>query len=608
MGKQINSQIGKKLPAQSQNFANISLTSSLKKIAAHCLRYKAGIIFVATCALISSILSLAAPKLLSSLTDMITEGIKSEMNLSAIAATAAILLALYILSCLFSVAQGFATATASQNISRDLRNFLTAKINLLPLSFFRKTSTGDMISRMTNDVDNLGQSIAQMVTVLAGSGLMFVGSIVLMLVTSPLLALFVLAIGAANVALMLFVTKHSRKYFFMEQQDLGTLNGYIEESYTGHTIIKAFGKEREAQNRFDTLNENLVKDGLLSQTLSGLMIPLSSFIGNLMYVAVCVLGGALVLRGNITIGAVIAFLAYTNYFKQPISILSQLLQLVQGAAASGERIFTLLEETEVEEENCAAGKISTMEACGTKGAVEFNHVSFGYNKNQPVIKDFSAAIKPGAKVAIVGPTGAGKTTLVNLLMRFYETDSGTISIDGKDIKTLSRKEVRDLFGMVLQDTWLFDGTLRENLAFNTSGITDTKLDEAAKATGLDFYVSTLPLGYDTEIDGSTNLSQGQKQQITIARAMLADRPMLILDEATSSVDTRTEVLVQNAMDSLCTGRTSFVIAHRLSTIQNADLILVMKDGNIEESGTHEELLLKGGFYAELYGSQFEEEV
>lgn len=422
-----------------------------------------------------------------------------------------------------------------------------------------------------------------------------------MLFTSPAMAAIAVAAGLLGAFLMSQITKKSQPYFVAQQNDLGTLNSYMEEIYTGHTIVKAFHQEEKSAQAFEQYNQNLIRDGFFSQSLSVIMVSVSNFIGNLGYVAVCVAGGVLAYSGVISIGTIIAFIAYINYFTQPISSLSQVLQIMQSAAAAGDRVFAFLEEPELTEE--AETSVALQEP---SGEVTFDHVSFGYNADVPVIKDFSAKVEPGQKIAIVGPTGAGKTTLVNLLMRFYDFDHGVIRLDGVDIRDLSRQQIHNCFSMVLQDTWLFEGTLRENLVFNTSNITDEELDTVTQAVGLSYFVGTLPDGYDTILDSTTNLSQGQRQQIAIARAMLEKRPMLILDEATSSVDTRTESIIQSAMDQLMQSRTSFVIAHRLSTIQNADCIFVLKDGNIVERGTHEELLKKNDFYAELYYSQFEQ--
>lgn len=580
----------------------VDLKSSFLKIFQRSRPYKKQWLLAILFTLSATVLSLITPTKLSELTNMITDGIKFGMNFPAVSRAALILISLYGISWMFNVAQSWLMAAVTQRFSQDLRQQIMKKINCLPMAYFHKTVIGDTLSRMTNDVDTLGQSLSQVVSMLANSILMLIGSLVFMLLASPVMAVVVVAVGLLSAFLMSQITKKSQPYFISQQKDLGALNGYMEEIYTGHMIVKSFHQEEESAKTFERLNQNLLRDGFYSQSLSVIMVSISSFISNLSYVAVCVVGGILTYRGFISIGTIIAFLAYITYFTQPISFLSQVMQIMQSAAAAGDRIFAFLEETELTKEYGNSFALSE-----PSGQVTFEHVTFGYHEGTPVIQDFSAQIEAGQKIAIVGPTGAGKTTLVNLLMRFYDIDTGSIRLDDVDIRELSREQVHDYFSMVLQNTWLFKGTLRENLVFNTSGITDRKLDDVIKAVGLDYFVGTLSNGYDTMLDSSANLSQGQCQQIAIARAMLEKRPMLILDEATSSVDTRTESIIQSAMDKLMEGRTSFVIAHRLSTIQNADCILVLKDGNIVESGTHEELLKKNGFYAELYLSQFEQQ-
>lgn len=575
------------------------LKQSFLKILQYGKAYKTYILLAVFCTVAATILSLVTPGKLSDLTNQITDGITFGMNIQTVTHIAFILLVAYAMSCFFNVAQSWLMATATQRFSQELRQQIAGKIDRLPMAYFYKTAVGDTLSRMTNDVDTLGQSLSQVVSTFANSMLMLVGSLILMLFTSPIMAAVAVTAGLLGAFLMSKITKKSQPYFIAQQKDLGKLNGYMEEIYTGHTVVKAFHQEEKSEQTFEQLNQNLIKDGFVSQSMSVIMVSVSNFIGNLGYVAVCVAGGILAYSGAISIGTIIAFIAYINYFTQPISSLSQVLQIMQSAAAAGDRVFSFLEEPELSEQAepaIAPGNLS--------GEVTFEHVFFGYNPDTPVIKDFSAKVRPGQKIAIVGPTGAGKTTLVNLLMRFYDFEQGAILLDGADIRELSRHQVHDCFSMVLQDTWLFAGTLRENLVFNINGITDEELDAVTEAVGLSYFVSTLSDGYDTILDSTTNLSQGQCQQIAIARAMLEKRPMLILDEATSSVDTRTEVTIQNAMDRLMEGRTSFVIAHRLSTIQNADCIFVLKDGNIVESGNHKELLKKNGFYSELYFSQF----
>lgn len=586
---------------QSRASQKVDMKQSFLKIWQYGKAYKIYILLAALCTVAATVLSLVTPGKLSDLTNQITDGIASGMDIQAVAHIAVILLAAYGVSWLFSVAQSWLMATATQRLSRNLRKRIAGKINRLPMAYFHKTAVGDTLSRMTNDVDTLGQSLSQVVSTFANSMLMLVGSLILMLFTSLAMAAVAVVAGLLGAFLMSKITKRSQPYFVAQQKDLGKLNSYMEEVYTGHTIVKAFHQEKKSAQTFEQLNQNLIQDGFISQSLSVIMVSVSNFIGNLGYVAVCVAGGVLAYSGAISIGTIIAFIAYINYFTQPISSLSQVLQIMQSAAAAGDRVFAFLEEPELAEETELSAALQK-----PSGEVTFDHVSFKYNSDVPVIKDFSAKVYPGQKVAIVGPTGAGKTTLVNLLMRFYDFDQGAIRLDGVDIRDISRQQVHNCFSMVLQETWLFEGTLRENLVFNTSGITDEELNAVTEAVGLSYFVGTLADGYDTMLDSTTNLSQGQCQQIAIARAMLEKRPMLILDEATSSVDTRTEVIIQNAMDRLMESRTSFVIAHRLSTIQNADCIFVLKGGNIIESGNHAALLEKGGFYAELYNSQFEE--
>lgn len=580
----------------------IDLKRSFLKIFQYSQPYKRRLLLAILFTFSATVLSLITPTKLSELTNRITGGIKYGMDFPAVARAALILTVLYGISWLFNVTQSWLMAAVTQRFSQDLRQQMMKKINRLPMVYFHRTVIGDTLSRMINDVDTLGQSLSQVVSTFANSILMLIGSLVFMPFTSPVMAAVVVAVGLLSALLMSQITKKSQPYFVSQQRDLGALNGYMEEIYTGHVIVKAFHQEEKSVKTFEQLNQNLIRDGFYSQTLSVIMVSISGFISNLSYVAVCVVGGILTHSGFISIGTIIAFLTYITYFTQSISSLSQVMQTMQGAAAAGDRIFAFLEETELTKEDG-----NTFALSEPSGQVTFEHITFGYQEGTPVIRDFSAQIEPGQKIAIVGPTGAGKTTLVNLLMRFYDMDDGIIRLDGIDIRELSREQVHNYFSMVLQNTWLFQGTLRENLVFNTSSITDRELDDVIKAVGLDYCVDTLPNGYDTMLDSSANLSQGQCRQIAIARAMLEKRPMLILDEATSSVDTRTEIMIQSAMDQLMEGRTSFIIAHRLSTIQNADCILVLKDGNVVESGTHEELLKKNGFYAELYLSQFEQQ-
>lgn len=513
-----------------------------------------------------------------------------------------ILVTFYALSYLFSAIQGWITAGVTQRVSQQLRGDISRKINRLPMAFYNRTSTGDILSRVTNDVDLISQSLNQSIGNLITSVILLFGSLLMMLITNLWMTLTAILASLLGFVVMFAIMGRSQKYFARQQRHLGALNGHIEEMYTGHTVVKAYNGEAAAQQTFDEMNDKLRESGFRAQTLAGMMMPVMTFVGNLGYVAVCVVGGAMALNDMISFGVIVAFMMYVRYFTQPLSQIAQAVQSLQSAAAAGERVFEFLEAEEMPDES---GKKSDIGA--VQGTVDFDHVRFGYeDTDKIVIHDFSAHAKPGQKIAIVGPTGAGKTTMVNLLMRFHDIQSGEIRIDGVPTNEMTREAVREQFCMVLQDTWLFEGTLRENLIYCTENVSDEKMIAACKAVGLDHFIRTLPKGYDTVVGDQLSLSQGQKQQLTIARAMIADKPMLILDEATSSVDTRTEQQIQSAMDKLMENRTSFVIAHRLSTIRNADLILVMNHGDILESGTHEELLAKGGFYADLYNSQFEQ--
>ena len=544
----------------------------------------------------------AALSAIDSLPASVYNIIKPSVDTDRILVIALTLVAFYALSYILSAAQSWIMATITQRISKQMRSDISHKINRLPMWFYNRTTTGDVLSRVTNDVDMIGQSLNQSIGNLLTAVILFVGSLFMMLITNGWMTLTAVAASLIGFAVMTAIMSRSQKYFTRQQRHLGEINGHIEEIYAGHTVVKAYNGEDAAQKTFDEMNTKLCDSGFKAQCLSGLMMPIMNFIGNLGYVAVCVVGGALALNGKIGFGVIVAFMMYVRYFTQPLSQIAQSVQSLQSAAAAGERVFEFLEAEEMENED---GKLNDIGKIS--GNVEFDHVKFGYeDSDKIVIHDFSASAKPGQKIAIVGPTGAGKTTMVNLLMRFHELKSGEIRIDGIPTSKMKRETVHSQFCMVLQDTWLFEGTVRENLVYCTEGVSDQKMQEACRAVGLDHFIRTLPHGYDTVLNDQVNLSQGQKQQLTIARAMIADKPMLILDEATSSVDTRTEQQIQSAMDKLMENRTSFVIAHRLSTIKNSDLILVLKDGDIIESGTHEELLNKGGFYAELYNSQFDE--
>lgn len=558
--------------------------------------------FALGCAMVGTILTLIGPDRLSDLTDLIQDGIMTGIDLHAIAKIGILLAILYAISAILSTIQGWIMATVTQKISKNLRSDISRKINRLPMWYYNQTSTGDVLSRVTNDVDTIGQSMNMSIGTLVSAVTLLLGSLVMMLVTNVVMTATAIGATLIGFVLMMLIMGRSQRYFLRQQENLGAVNGHIEEIYTGHTVVKAYNGEADAKKTFNQMNHALRDSGFKAQCLSGLMMPLMIFIGNLGYVAVCVVGAALTMHGSISFGVIVAFMMYIRYFTQPLSQIAQAMQSLQSAAAAGERVFEFLHAEEMEDEQKKTATLGR-----AKGLVEFEHVRFGYeDSDQIVIHDFSAVAKPGQKIAIVGPTGAGKTTMVNLLMRFHEIQSGKIKIDGIPTNTVKREEVHAQFCMVLQDTWLFEGTVRENLVYCSEGVSDENVQAACKAVGLDHFIRTLPHGYDTVLNDQVNLSQGQKQQLTIARAMIADKPMLILDEATSSVDTRTELQIQTAMDQLMKERTSFVIAHRLSTIKNADLILVMKDGDIIESGKHEELLAKGGFYAELYNSQFEQ--
>ena len=539
---------------------------------------------------------------LDQLPDSVYGLIKPTIDMERILQIGLLLVTFYLLSYILSTTQGFLMATVTQRVSKQMRSDISRKINRLPMWFYNRTTTGDVLSRVTNDVDTIGQSLNQSIGTLVSAVVLFLGSLIMMLVTNVWMTVTAVLASVLGFSIMLAITSRSQKYFIRQQQHLGDLNGHIEEIYTGHTVVKAYNGEAEAEQTFDQMNQKLCESNFKAQCLSGMMMPVMNFIGNLGYVAVCVVGGAMALNGKITFGVIVAFMMYVRYFTQPLSQIAQAVQSLQSAGAAGERVFEFLEAEEMEDET---GKIEQLS--NVKGEVTFEHVKFGYeDSDATIIHDFSAVAKPGQKVAIVGPTGAGKTTMVNLLMRFHEIQGGKICIDGTPTNTMKREAVHAQFCMVLQDTWLFEGTVRENLIYCEKGIREEKMRAACKAVGLDHFIRTLPNGYDTVLNDQVNLSQGQKQQLTIARAMIADKPMLILDEAPSSIDTRTERQIQTAMDQLMEGRTSFVIAHRLSTIKNADLILVLKDGDIIESGTHEELIAKNGFYADLYNSQFEQ--
>lgn len=572
------------------------------KIIRYCKRYLAVIVVALICAVAGTILTILGPDKLSDLTKVITEGIATGIDMERVKSIGLTLVAFYVSSAILSFGQQFIMATVTQNVTKQLRSDISGKINRLPMAYYNKTSTGDVLSRVTNDVDMISQSMNQSIGNLVSAVALFFGSLIMMFKTNVIMTLTAVIATMIGFGLMSLITSHSQKYFSRQQANLGALNGHIEEIYSGHTVVKAYNGEKNAKKVFDELNNNLRDSAFKAQSLSGLMQPLMAFIGNFGYVAVCVMGAVLTMKGYIGFEVIVAFMMYIRLFTQPLAQIAQATQSLQSAAAAGERVFAFLGAEEMPDESDKTEKLGKAE-----GYVDFEHVKFGYeDTDKIIIHDFSAKAKPGQKIAIVGPTGAGKTTLVNLLMRFHEIQSGDIKIDGISTRDMKREEVRSQFCMVLQDTWLFEGTVRENLVYNTENVSEEKIEAACKAVGLDHFIRTLPHGYDTILNDQVSLSQGQKQQLTIARAMIADKPMLILDEATSSVDTRTELQIQKAMDALMQNRTSFVIAHRLSTIKNADLILVLKDGDIIESGNHEELLAKGGFYADLYNSQFDQ--
>lgn len=573
-----------------------------KKLLQYCRKYWIGIVFAIICAIVSTVFTLIGPDKLSEMTDVITEGVMMGIDMDKIKEIGMFLAVIYTLSSVLALVQQLILGYVTQQVSRRLRSDISIKINKLPMWYYNRHSTGDILSRVTNDVDMIAQSFNQSIGNLVSAVTLLLGSLVMMFKTNVMMTFAAILSTFFGFGLMSVIMAKSQKFFARQQLHLGEINGHVEEIYAGHTVVKAYNGEEKARQEFRVMNENLRDSAFKAQCLSGLMMPLMGFIGNLGYVAVCIVGAILVMNDKTSFGVIVAFMMYIRYFTQPLNQIAQAAQALQSAAAAGERVFEFTEAQEMEDESEKKPLLENV-----KGEVSFEHVKFGYkDSDKIVIHDFSAVAKPGQKIAIVGPTGAGKTTLVNVLMRFHELVDGDIKIDGVSIRDMSRAEVHNQFCMVLQDTWLFEGTVRENLVYCKEGVTDEQVEKACKAVGLHRFVRSLPKGYDTVLNDQVNLSQGQKQQLTIARAMIADKPMLILDEATSSVDTRTELKIQKAMDELMTNRTSFVIAHRLSTIKNADLILVLKDGDIIESGSHEELLEKGGFYAELYNSQFEQ--
>lgn len=581
---------------------------SIGKLMAYIGKYKAAIVVVLLFAVGSTVFNVAGPKILGRATTELSEGLIAKISgtggidFDKIGKILLLVLGLYLCSAIFNFIQGWIMTGITQKICYRLRKEISEKINRMPMKYFESRTYGEVLSRITNDVDTLGMGLNQSVTMLITSVATMVGVFIMMLSISPLMTLIAIVILPISMGLISVVVKHSQKFFRSQQEYLGHINGQVEEVYGGHLVIKAFNREKDTIEEFDRINNVLYDSAWKSQFLSGMMQPIMGFVGNLGYAAVALAGGLLAIRNVITIGDIQAFIQYVKNFTQPITQIAQVTNQLQSMAAATERVFEFLEEEEEDQVTEHAVDVNTV-----IGNVEFEHVSFGYHPEQMIIKDFSAKVKQGQKIAIVGPTGAGKTTMVKLLMRFYDVNGGAIRIDGHNVKDFNRRELRDAFGMVLQDTWLFKGTIMENIRYGRLDATDEEVIAAAKAAHADHFIRTLPGGYQMELnEDASNVSQGQKQLLTIARAILADNKILILDEATSSVDTRTEIAIQKAMDNLMRGRTSFVIAHRLSTIRDADLILVMKDGDIVEQGNHEELLAANGFYANLYNSQFEE--
>ncbi len=586
------------------------LEKSVKKLMQYIAKYKIGIFVVMLFAAFSTIFNVAGPKILGKATTALSEGLMKKIqgtgsiDFHKIGLILLIVLALYLASALFSFVQGWIMTGITQKVCYRLRREISEKINRMPMKYFESRTYGEVLSRITNDVDTLGQGLNQSITTIITSVATLIGVLVMMLSISPLMTLIALVILPISMGLIALVTRKSQKYFHAQQEYLGHINGQVEEVYGGHLVVKAFNHEKETIEEFERTNRILYNSAWKSQFLSGMMQPIMMFVGNLGYACVALTGGLLAIKNVITIGDIQAFIQYVKNFTQPIQQIAQVINMVQSMSAASERVFEFLEEEEeiqLAEQPADISKVT--------GEVTFDHVGFGYKPEQPIIHDFSAHVEPGQKIAIVGPTGAGKTTMVKLLMRFYDVDRGSIRLNDRDIRDFNRRDLRDAFGMVLQDTWLFKGTIMENIRYGRLDATDEEVIAAAKAARAHHFIQTLPGGYQMELnEDASNVSQGQKQLLTIARAILADNKILILDEATSSVDTRTEIEIQKAMDNLMKGRTSFVIAHRLSTIRNADLILVMKDGDIIEQGDHDTLLAANGFYANLYNSQFEEAV
>ena len=598
---------GRRAAEKPQDFGGV-----MKKLVHFCRHYIPAIIVALVLGAIGTVCQIVGPDKLKDMTNEIAKGLPALVNgkpvlgaidMDAVTHIAWLLVALYVGYAVLCYVQSWMMANVTQRTAQELREAISVKINKLPLKYFDKVSYGDVLSRITNDVDAIGQTLGQSVGSLITSVTLFVGALVMMFYNNVIMTVCAIASSLVGLLIMGAIMKVSQKYFSRQQIALGDVNGHVEEMYAGHTVVKAYCGEADSIRAFEKYNGDLYDSGWKSQFLSGLMMPLMNFVGNFGYVVVCVVGAVLAMDGKIEFGVIVAFMMYIRLFTQPLSQFAQAFQNLQRCAAASERVFSFLEEPEMADESDKQALLG-VNGKPVRGDVEFSHVKFGYDPSKTIINDFSASVKSGQKVAIVGPTGAGKTTMVNLLMRFYEISGGSIAIDGVDTKSVPRWNVHDQFSMVLQDTWVFHGTVRENIAYSKPGVTDRQIEDACKAVGLHHYIMSLPNGYDTVLDDKATLSQGQKQLLTIARAMVEDAPILILDEATSSVDTRTEELIQKAMDALTVDRTSFVIAHRLSTIRDADMILVMNHGDIVESGTHEELLAKGGFYADIYNSQF----
>lgn len=596
------------MPRQTVNEKPKKFKKTLKEMTGYLKPYFPLILIAVVASVIATILQIIGPDKLKLITDEITKGlpkmikgkpVMASIDMDQVKSITMMLVIFYGSSLLLNLLQRFIMADVTQKISKSFREKIAVKINKLPFSYFDNTTYGDILSRVTNDVDTISQSLNQSIGTLLTSIVMLLGTVVMMIYNSGILTITTILSSLVGFVFITIIMKKSQKYFKAQQQNLGDINGQIEEVYTGHNVIKAYNAGERVVDEFEQMNTQLYTSAWKSQFLSGLMMPIMQFAGNFSYVMVCIVGGALAINGKISFGVIVAFMIYVRLFTNPLSDIAQSFNTLQRAAAAGERVFEFLNEEELEEEHV------TEKLEKAKGEVEFKNVRFGYNPDKIIIKDFSVKVNPGEKIAIVGPTGAGKTTIVNLLMRFYEINSGQILIDGIDTKNISRDNLRDQFCMVLQDSWVFEASVRENITFGEKDITDKELIDVCKRVKLDHFIRTLPHGYDTILNDKQSLSQGQLQLLTIARAMVSHAPMLILDEATSSVDTRTEIIVQDAMDELAKGRTSFVIAHRLSTIKNADLILVMKDGDIVEKGKHDELLARDGFYAQLYNAQFE---